>query len=170
MNVKAMLCTVGLGLLVTGCSLQPSHLATFDASAAKIKAINDTAQKEHITNLAFPTKIPFKVTLANMPTPAINPVQKHAITYFLGDKQHALEIDASTLKQKSIDPSATTIAPNQVMTHLGDGTKAIYGRTSTMSALAWVKNDVQYIMTSVTNKNKPDLNEQQLIQIANSFK
>lgn len=181
MRIKVMLAIFGLMFLISGCGATTATQAHPDYSifknvpASKINAIKEVVKKEDIKNLRFPTKMPYEVTLANMPTPAIGPM-KHHINYFVGNKQHAfiraLSIDASTDKQARIDSNQVTVANNQVVTKLSDGTKALFGNNGAVTQLAWIQDDVLYIIASSkgsTTKSEPDLTESQLIQVADSF-
>lgn len=181
MRTKTILASIGLIFLISGCGattathVHPDYSIFKNVPASKVNAIKEVVKKEGIPNLEYPTKVPYKITMANMPSPAIG-LMKHHISYFLGYKQGStgrdLGIDANSEKQSSISPNDVTLANNQVVTKLSDGTKALFGNNGAVTQLAWIKNDVLYIMSSSKGtiaKSEPDLTETQLIQVADSF-
>jgi hypothetical protein len=171
MRAKAILAALGLILLVSGCATPPNYSIFKNVSASKLNAIKKVVKEESIRNLDFPTELPYEVTFAGMPKPAINPALKHYIEYTIGSKQRYLDVQAQSVPKTLTYPSDVAPLMNQVVVKLSDGTKALYGNNGAVSQLIFIKNGVEYTLASGRGgpTSRPDLSKQNLIKVANSF-
>lgn len=172
-RLKLIFAITGSMLLVVGCGQQnhPDYAIFKNVPSSEVSSIKKVIQEESINNLELPTVLPYPVTMARCPTPAIDPQRKHVITIVLGNSSsgRALELNASSNPSKTIHEQTVKL-PNEQVTKLSDGTKSLYGSNGHGSQLAWVKNGVLYFIMSVNKQGSSDLTEQQLIYVADSFK
>lgn len=150
---------------------RPDYSILQNVPKAQASAIKKVIQTEAINNLELPTLLPYTVTAAHCPTPAIDPVRHHTITIYLANTVdgRVLEIQASSTSSNSQIKQNDVSMLNEKITKLADGTVALYGNNGAGSQLAWNRDGVRYVITSSNKQNASDMTEQQLIQAANSF-
>lgn len=168
MRVKLMYFTVGLVVLLAGCSSSqqhPDYTIFQHVPASQLATIKSVIHKEAIKNLELPTKLPYTITAAHMPKPYITPDRKHYIAIDMASATRVLELDAQMVPSGGSVTDTAATKP----TKLSDGTKAFYGHNAAASVLQWHKNNVWYEIFSSTADNKPDLTEKALVQVADSF-
>lgn len=142
--------------------IHPDYSILQRVPESKVSVVKAAVRQSTIRNLELPTWLPYTVTQANVPNGA---VIEHHVTIYLGDSSEVLSIDAEPAGQNwGINIS------NAQTTHLSDGTKVLYGTNGAVSELAWVKNGVFYVLSASKQGNVPDLSEELLIRVAESFK
>ncbi len=156
-------------ILLIGCSTQ-GHLdfSLFNnVSPNRLTKVKAVIKNSEIQNFELPTVFPYPVTSVNVPN---NGEPIHPFIIYFGDSAHAVEIDATQASSNAVVSMSSIKMQNESETKLADGTKALYGNNGWVSELAWYKNNVFYSLSSSNNQNKSDLTEQQLIDVASSFK
>lgn len=154
-------------ILLSGCGNQgnPDYSLFNNVPHDRLAKVKAAVKNSGIHNFELPTKFPYPVTSANIPENGEFPNQ---VTIYFGNPSHAIELDVHQAPENVVSMSSIRFA-NEVETKLPNGVKALYGYNGAASQLAWDENGVLYILNSMTDKNKPDLNEKQLIDVANSF-
>jgi hypothetical protein len=161
-----------LTLLVTGCSgqKQSSFSAFQKLPASQLSTFKTELKELPIKNIELPTKLPFTISNVSIVPSIFGMKEDLPVPIHVGGGDHGLAIVAAPDSENTPPTTETTGFRHSKVTKLSDGTKAIYGNNGHESMLVWTKDGVEYTLYSSNSQNKPDLTEEQLIQVADSFR
>ena len=157
--------------LVTGCSAlnQPDYSLLVHVPAGRVEKVKDAIKHSEIANVQLPTEFPYPVDNANVPNNYFS-LPPHHFDIYIGNNSHIIVITIQNAPQNAVVSKSSVDMQGESRTKLTNGTPALYGKSESVSQLAWDKNGVSYTISSTTEHNKPDLTEQQLVNVADSFK
>ncbi|WAH37444.1 hypothetical protein [Alicyclobacillus dauci] len=174
-KVLASACCAGFVICLTGCSTQPtlSTNSLFkNVSQPEKSAVQDVFKTAGYTP-KLPTIYPYQIKKLHAtegPGKTNPPMKIQNVIIYMGDGVHVLVEDV-------INATDSDLTTHGSQTKLSNGTTAYYFRDSSHSMLFWNDKDGNsYSLNSIepSSKNKqtgtaPDLDEQELIKVTNSF-
>lgn len=171
MRLRVVLVLVALGFLVSGCGTQkhPNYSGLQQVPGSQLATLKQELKESPIKPLELPTKLPFAVTQARLQMSVTDMRQRKQVSLFFSGGDHVLVLDVFPDSQNQALNPKNTVMRNAKATKLRDGTKAIYGNNGIASMLDWVQAGALYSLSSTNIESQPDLTEQQLIHVAQSF-
>ena len=166
MRSRTVLLLPVLLLLVTGCSTQKHPDFSAFQNVLYLSSFKAQIKASPIKHIELPTKLPFKARFVNI-VPSVNGIGDiiPLPINVTDDKfREGISIVVTPDSQNTPPSVKHSLLGHPEVTHLSNGTKAIYGHNGSNAMLDWVKDGVEYTLSSSS------LNEQQLIRIADSFR
>lgn len=166
--------TLTVVALLVGCGNQeiPNLSAFQNLTPSQLSSFKTQVRQIPIENFELPTKLPFTVSRASIVPSIFGAKENIPVAISVGDSKVGIQIVASPVPTNAASalPIEWKSLSGRVSTKLYDGTNAIYGRDGQSFVLAWIKKGVEYNLSASNSHNKPDLTEQQLVQVADSFR